>query len=169
MGTRAHRLHPWPAAVSSQGRERAETPVMAPAGPARVLHSEAPTGGWLPACQSERQPFWARNTHSCHQLSNTISSSSVNFPWRLRRCRFHSAGGLRLTPGSGRPSGEGMATLSSVLAWRTPWTEKPGGLQSRGSQRGRHGSATSAHERDNRQRQISNTERKLRRQKQLPQ
>ena len=62
-----------------------------------------------------------------------------------------------------------MATLSSVLAWRTPWTEKPGGLQSRGSQRGRHGSATSAHERDNRQKQISNTERKLRRQKQLPQ
>ena len=25
---------------------------------------------------------------------------------------------------------EGMATHSSVLAWRVPWTEKPGGLQS---------------------------------------
>ena len=27
-----------------------------------------------------------------------------------------------------------MATLSSILAWRIPWTEKPGGLQSMGSQ-----------------------------------
>ena len=25
---------------------------------------------------------------------------------------------------------EGMATHSSILAWRTPWTEEPGGLQS---------------------------------------
>ena len=28
-----------------------------------------------------------------------------------------------------------MATYSSVLAWSVPWTEKPGGLQSMGSQR----------------------------------
>ena len=28
-----------------------------------------------------------------------------------------------------------MATHSSVLAWRIPWTEEPGGLQSTGSQR----------------------------------
>ena len=27
-----------------------------------------------------------------------------------------------------------MATDSSILAWRTPWTEEPGGLQSMGSQ-----------------------------------
>ena len=31
-----------------------------------------------------------------------------------------------------------MATRSSILAWRTPWTEEPGGLQSTGSQRVRH-------------------------------
>ena len=30
---------------------------------------------------------------------------------------------------------EGIATHSSILAWRIPWTEKPGGLQSVGSQR----------------------------------
>ena len=29
---------------------------------------------------------------------------------------------------------KGMATHSSVLAWRTPWIEEPGGLQSMGSQ-----------------------------------
>ena len=30
------------------------------------------------------------------------------------------------------PGGEGMATPSSILAWRTPWTEEPGSLQSIG-------------------------------------
>ena len=33
------------------------------------------------------------------------------------------------------PPEEGMAAHSSVLAWEIPWTEEPGGLQSRGSQR----------------------------------
>ena len=32
----------------------------------------------------------------------------------------------------------GMATHSSILAWRIPWTEEPGGLQSMGLQRLRH-------------------------------
>ena len=34
-----------------------------------------------------------------------------------------------------------MATHSSILAWRIPWTEEPGGLQSPGSQRVRHDGA----------------------------
>ena len=33
---------------------------------------------------------------------------------------------------------EGMATHSSILAWRIPWTEEPGGLQSIGLQRVGH-------------------------------
>ena len=33
------------------------------------------------------------------------------------------------------PLEEDKATHSSILAWRSPWTEKPGGLQSKGSQR----------------------------------
>ena len=36
------------------------------------------------------------------------------------------------------PLEEGMATHSSILAWRTPWTKEPGELQSMGSQRLRH-------------------------------
>ena len=32
------------------------------------------------------------------------------------------------------PMEEGMATHSSILAWRVPWTEEPGGLQSMRSQ-----------------------------------
>ena len=37
---------------------------------------------------------------------------------------------------------KGMATHSSILAWKIPWTEEPGGLQSMGSQRVRHGCVT---------------------------
>ena len=41
-------------------------------------------------------------------------------------------------PGLGRSPGEGRATRSSILPWRIPWTEEPGGLQSTGSQRVGH-------------------------------
>ena len=43
-----------------------------------------------------------------------------------------SVPGLRISPGGG------MATHSSILARRIPWTKKPGGLQSLGSQRAGH-------------------------------
>ena len=36
------------------------------------------------------------------------------------------------------PLEKGMATHSTILAWRIPWTEEPCGLQSVGSQRVRH-------------------------------
>ena len=36
------------------------------------------------------------------------------------------------------PPEDEMATHSSILAWRTPWTEEPGGLQSTGSHGVRH-------------------------------
>ena len=42
------------------------------------------------------------------------------------------------SPGQEDPLEEGVAAHSSVLAWRTPWTEEPGGLRSMGSQRVRH-------------------------------
>ena len=37
--------------------------------------------------------------------------------------------------GQEEPQEKGMATHSSILAWKSPWTEEPGGLQSMGSQR----------------------------------
>ena len=43
-------------------------------------------------------------------------------------------------PGSGRSLEKGMVIASSMLAWRTPWTEESGGLQSMGPQRVRHDS-----------------------------
>ena len=47
-----------------------------------------------------------------------------------------------LIPGWGRSLEEGMATHSSILAWRLPWTEEPGGPQSLGSPRVRYDWAT---------------------------
>ena len=49
-----------------------------------------------------------------------------------------NAGDLGLIPGSEDPLEKEMATHSSILAWRIPWMEEPGGLQSMGSQRVRH-------------------------------
>ena len=49
-----------------------------------------------------------------------------------------NAGDPCLIPGSGRSPGEEMATHSRDLAWRIPWTEEPGGLQSVGLQRVGH-------------------------------
>ena len=42
------------------------------------------------------------------------------------------------------PLQEEMVTCSGILAWKIPWTEKPGELQSMGSQRVGHEQATNA-------------------------
>ena len=46
-----------------------------------------------------------------------------------------NVGDLGLIPGLENPLEKGMATHSSILAWRIPWTEEPDGLQSMGWQR----------------------------------
>ena len=45
--------------------------------------------------------------------------------------------------GQEEPLGKEMATHSSILAWKIPWTEEPGRLQSMGSQRAGHNWAIS--------------------------
>ena len=62
-------------------------------------------------------------------------------PWRLRWSRIclHAGDPGLITGWEGSlgedPLEKGMATHSGILAWRIPWTEEPGGLQSMGSQR----------------------------------
>ena len=46
----------------------------------------------------------------------------------------YNAGDLGSIPGLGRSPEKGMATHSSILAWRIRWTENPGGLRSMASQ-----------------------------------
>ena len=62
---------------------------------------------------------------------NTSGKEPVCQCRRHKRCGFY--------PWVGKiPLEEGMATHSSILAWRIPWTEEPGRLQFIGSQRVRH-------------------------------
>ena len=49
-----------------------------------------------------------------------------------------NAGDQGSIPGSGRSSGQGNGNSFSVLDWKIPWTEEPGGLQPMGLQRIRH-------------------------------
>ena len=50
----------------------------------------------------------------------------------------HNMGDPSLIPGSGNPLEKELATHSSILAWRIPWIQEPGELQSKGSQRVGH-------------------------------
>ena len=60
--------------------------------------------------------------------ASQVALTVKNPPANAGNARVQSLGGED-------PLEEGMTTHSSVLAWRIPWTEEPGGLQSRGSQR----------------------------------
>ena len=51
-----------------------------------------------------------------------------------RQCRRHNTTQVQ-SLGQDDPLEEGVATHSSILAWRIPWTEEPGRLQSLGSPR----------------------------------
>ena len=67
--------------------------------------------------------------------------TSVGFPSGsvVKNClQYRSCWRLRFDLGSGRSPGGEVATLYSPVAWKTAWTEEPGGLQSMGSQRVGH-------------------------------
>ena len=53
-----------------------------------------------------------------------------------------NAGDMSWISGLGRSPGDGSGNHSSILAWRIPWTEESGRLQSMGSQRVGHDLAT---------------------------
>ena len=76
--------------------------------------------------------FQGQNLGLPHQVKASLVAQTV----KESVC---NTGDLGSIPGSGRSPGKGMATHSSILAWRIPWIEEPGGLQSTGSQRVRHG------------------------------
>ena len=68
-------------------------------------------------------------------LSASLVAQTVKNPPAIQETRFRSLSWEDTLE-------EGMATHCSILAWRIPWTEEPGGLQSMGSQRAGHDWAT---------------------------
>ena len=80
------------------------------------------------------------------KLKLRVSSNRLPKSWLIGKeysCQGRRGGRLRFNPsslleGQEEPLEEEIATHSSILAWKSPWTEEPGGLQSLGSQRVRH-------------------------------
>ena len=70
-------------------------------------------------------------TGCCSRLPQWFSSQESG-------CSAGDSGDMGLIPRLGRSPEEGMATYSSIITWRIPWTEEPSGLLSKGSQRVRH-------------------------------
>ena len=77
----------------------------------------------------------ARSRTRLKRLSSSSSRPDVGFPGDsdVKEAAYNMRD-LGSIPGSGRSPKKGMDTHSSILAWRIPWTEEPGGLQSMGSQ-----------------------------------
>ena len=83
---------------------------------------------------------------------NDLKDTTVRSSQRHQKLRFPggsavksppaSTGDLGSVPGSGRSPGGGHGSHSSILAWRIPQTEEPGGLQAMASQRARHNLST---------------------------
>ena len=98
--------------------------------------------------QSSQQPYkvesvvtpilWMRNDKHGEIIENLATQHG--FPWSLQMAKSLPAmQETQVWPlGWEDPLEEGMATHSSILAWRIPRTEEPGRLQSVGSQRVRH-------------------------------
>ena len=72
-----------------------------------------------------------------------VGREGIEIRWLIRcfpdgsdsKASVYNAGDLCSIPGLGRSPGEGIATHSSILAWKIPWMEEPGKLQSTGLQR----------------------------------
>ena len=64
-------------------------------------------------------------------ITQIVLVQTVRSPPAMQETRIQSLGWEE-------PLKEEMTTHSSILAWKIPWMEKPGGLQSMGLQKARH-------------------------------
>ena len=85
---------------------------------------------------------WLKSPSFCTEVMSITFQHNINYP---HFSSFDEILGWICPPGKWeiiwerlRAKEKEMATHSSVLAWRIPWTEKPGRLQSMGSHRVRH-------------------------------
>ena len=92
--------------------------------------------GWR--CSEESKPLWAPNYFDlCILLVLRLGFPSASAVKKLSAMQEPQEM-LVWSQGLEDTLEESMATNSSILAWRIPWTVEPGGLQSTGLQRVRH-------------------------------
>ena len=99
----------------------------------RARERDAPRGHQppAPAARATRESFLSRQNTSTHPLPPPLTTR-----WSLAHRMCLPCGRPALGPWVGKiPLEKAMATHSSVLAWRIPWTQEPGGLRPMGSQR----------------------------------
>ena len=104
--------------------------------------------GWFAGCwlddarQVSKANIYGKAAGCQADISHVHSEFLMAFPNdsvdKESSCSAGDSGDLGLIPGWEDPLEEEMATHSSILAWRIPWTEEPGGLQSMGLQRVEH-------------------------------
>ena len=95
---------------------------------------------------ANRHGVWHAHAYGSVSLCDHLLPSMLFFPGRSDSKEFAcNVGDPGSISGSGRSPGKGTATHSSILAWKIPWTEEPGRLQSMWLQRVRHDWATNTH------------------------
>ena len=83
---------------------------------------------WLGVEGEDCEPY---SSHTHTKITAVYRASVGDSDGKQSACNMED---VALIPRSGRSPGEGMTTHSSALAWRAPWTEEPGELQSMASQ-----------------------------------
>ena len=96
------------------------------------IHSKNFLKAWGRKKKKKRTKSWTLREKT---NSKNKERTSLVVQWLIPHAP--NVGGPGLIPGQGT-SGEGNAPHSSTLAWKIPWTEEPGGLQSMGSLRVGH-------------------------------
>ena len=79
-----------------------------------------------------------RNSWRFEERSGVLRASQVALVVKNPSTNAGDERDVVLILGCKDPLEDGMATHSNILAWRIPWTEEPGGLQSTGSQNVSH-------------------------------
>ena len=112
----------------------------------RMDKQQDPTLGFLGGSDGKESTRSARDLGSIPGLQRSCGEGNgyrLQYSWGFPggsdgKDVICNAGDSGSIPGD--PLEKGMATHSSILAWRIPWTEEPIGLQSMGSQRVKHDS-----------------------------
>ena len=81
---------------------------------------------------------WQKPLQYCKVISLQLIKKKLKKKKKESACSAGDAGDLGSIPRSERSLEEDRITHSSILAWKIPWTEEPGRLQSMGSQRVGH-------------------------------
>ena len=137
-GAVRHSFYPW-VGKKPWRRARRPTPAFLPGespGPrsrlAAVHRSRRVGHDWSDLARTDHvslHRYYNISTETLHCFNLGLPGGSVIKSW------LANSGDVGSIPGLGRSLQEEMATHYSVLDWKIPWTEEPGGLQSMGSQK----------------------------------